>query len=121
RGETRPKNPGAFARQAGSALRGMFHAENAALERMDVFEADRRCKKKQDLDQASHRHARRSCTTQERLHVLRRIIQRPGFAIDGLPLCRAHVGVASADMLCVICIEVRFHWSATLPEYLMVL
>src|SRR5438477_4889090 len=36
--EARPKNPDALAGQAGPAFRGMFQAENTALERVDVFE-----------------------------------------------------------------------------------
>jgi hypothetical protein len=60
-------------------------------------------------------------TCWQRLHVLWRVIDGPGFAIDCLPLFSAHARMRGADVLDIVSIEVRVHRNAFLPENLMVL
>ena len=44
-GEARPEPPGILAPQTGPTLRGMLEPKDAALERVDVLEADGRCER----------------------------------------------------------------------------
>src|SRR5258707_12890927 len=85
--KARPKHPDSFAGQSGPAFRGIFQAEKTALERVDIFETYRGRERDQHLEEAAHRHACRCRATHKRLHVLRRVIQGPGFAVDCLPVC----------------------------------
>src|ERR1700730_13898848 len=99
----------------------MLEAEDATLQRMDMFESVRRRERKQVLCQIANWNARGYCASQQGLHVLRGIIEQPGLVIDLLPLLVAHSGMGSADVFDVIFVEVRVHCDAVLPEHLMIL
>src|SRR6266550_3239327 len=81
-GEAGPEAPRALARPAGPTLRGMFQAQDTALERVYVFEASRRRECDQHFHQASDRHPGGGRATQQGAHVLRRVIQQPSLAVE---------------------------------------
>ena len=101
---------------------GCLRRRIPALQRVHVFQANRRRERDQHLDEAAHRYACCCRATQQRLHVLGRVVERPGLVVDRLPLlpCSSW-GAASAGMFHVVCVEVRLHRDALLPEDLMVL
>src|SRR6516165_8587918 len=116
-----PEYEGAFAWQAWAALQRVLETKNAALQRMHVLEPHCGRKIDQHLDKAVDWYASRHGAAQQRLHVLWRVIDGPGFAIDCLPLFPAHARMRGADVLDIVFIEVRVHRDAFLPENLMVL
>src|SRR5262249_48652671 len=88
--ESWPEDEGALARQAGAPLRGMPEPKDAALQRMYIFEPDRGCEIDQYFDETVNRYAGRRRAAEQGLYVFGRIIGRPGFTINGLPLLPAH-------------------------------
>src|SRR5262245_22167331 len=104
--EAQPKDREIFARQAGSAFRTALETDQASLQRMHVFKMDRRRKWDERLDEAVHRDTSSRRPTQNRRHVFRRVVQRPGFAINSFPFGLGHFGMGGAHVLHVVSVEV---------------
>src|SRR5436309_13412543 len=99
----------------------MPQPEDAGLKRVYIFEPHGCCECEQRFYQAAQGAARCRHAAQQGAHMLRRVIERPGFEIDRLPLVPAHFGMRGTDMLDVVPVEVRLHRDALLPEDLMIL
>src|ERR1700709_2437287 len=97
--EAWPKHKGVFDGQAGATLTWMTHANDPALEWMDVLKSHSRGESHEKFDQALHRYTGRGSTSQERPHMLRRIVESPCFLIDILPFFAAHSRMVGANML----------------------
>src|SRR5262252_3079041 len=119
--EPRPEDKGALARKARAAFRRMPEPEYAALEGMHIFELRRGRKVDEQLDETVDWHSGRHRAAQQRLHMLRSVIDRPSFAIDRFPLLLAHARMRGTDVFDVVFVQVRLHRDALLPENLMIL
>src|SRR5262245_13881046 len=104
--EAQPKDREIFARQAGSAFRTGLETDQASLQRMHVVKMKRRRKGDERLDEAVQRNASRRRAPQDRRHVFRRVIQRPGFAVNSCPFGLGHFGMGGAHVLHVVSVEV---------------
>ena len=102
--EPRPESEGGLAWQARSASEGLLSgATTASLERVHVLELGPSSQNYQHLDEAvSRRSLGRYRRGAAAFHVFGRVIDRPGFAINCLPLFPTHPRVSGADMLNVI-------------------
>src|SRR5438067_740468 len=96
--EARPEDEGGLARQTGAAIGGVLEAKEAPLERMQVFEPDRCRKTHQQLDEACEGRTGCRRAAQQRLHMLRRVVDGPCLPVDRFPLLSAHARMRRADV-----------------------
>ena len=53
--------------------------------------------------------------------MLRRVIKRPRFVINCLPLLSTHFGMGGAGVFRIVFVEVTIHCAALIPERLVIL
>src|SRR5579863_5945170 len=99
----------------------MLEPKDTTLERMHTLELHGGGEQEQERRQAPYRHTRCGRAPEQRLHVVGRVVERPGLLVDTLPLLLAHARMAGADMFKIVPIEVGIHRDAIRPELLMIL
>ena len=84
----------------------VFEPDETALQRVDFFDRERLREPQDDLRQAENVDAVSLCPPQNRLDMLRRLIDRPGVAIELFPIRLGHVGVRGERVFEIVFVEV---------------
>src|ERR1700722_2587067 len=107
-----PEEEWIFARQPGPPFIGMAKPEYAALQRVDALQQMHGRELIEKFDQTAHSNSGSSGSPQQYLHVIRRVVNRPGFVIDACPLAHRHERMRRADMFEIVIVEIGIHRDA---------
>jgi hypothetical protein len=86
-------------RQSGPAFRDVLEPEQPALQRMHLLDLHHGRELHQHLDEAHQRNFGHDRAPQQRLDVLRRVVDRPRFLIDRLQLFPRHFRMVGDGVL----------------------
>jgi hypothetical protein len=99
----------------------VFHPQDTALQRMHLLDRERGGEPQDDLRQPQDIDAVGLRAAQNRLDMLRRVIDRLGIAVEPFPFRLAHVGMRRQRVFEVVFVEVGIERHALAPQRLVIL
>src|SRR5580658_1752161 len=113
--QRRIERPYRLDRQLRPAFMAVLETDETALQRGHALDRQRLRKPKNDLRQPQNIDAIGLRTAQNRFDMLRRVIDRPGVAVELFPFRLAHIGVRRERMLEIVFVEVGIERRTLVP------